>query len=87
MRRLHQGVGNNHLSAHDVLLTATQRANRDLANKDPTLLLSQTPTYLLPNHHDEAKQQGITTDAHATITTRTMSTLAETIAGATTAVT
>jgi hypothetical protein len=85
MRRLHQKVGTHTISVHDVMLTAIQRAGRDLANTDRTPLPSRIPTHLRPNHRDEATQQEIAIGAHATTTTRTMSTLAETIADATTA--
>lgn len=85
MRRLRQKVGMQTRSAYDVMLTVTQRADHDRAGQDHTLRPSRTPTYLRPSHRDEATHNVI--DARATTTTRTMSTLGGTIAGATTAAT
>jgi hypothetical protein len=86
MRRHHQKVGFHTPLAHDVPLTATQRVDHAHTDGDHTPHLSQTPMYHRQDHRDEATHnvRGAVTATH---TIRTMSTHAETIAGATTAAT
>lgn len=66
------------------MLTAMQTAAPSRAEEDHTLL-GPTPTFLQPNHRGAVTHSVITVPGTATTMTRTMSTLAETTAGGTTA--
>lgn len=86
VRRPHRRVSNQTLLAHDVMLTATQRADRSHAEGDHTPRLSQTRMYHRRNHRDEATHS-VRNAATATHTIHTMSTHAEMTVGATIAAT